>query len=398
MNALLPFEHEKEAVRRAGEVIAGDLSWTPANQQRIRDAFSVANQWRDSHAHPMRSIHQTLRSHIRLREVEGFTAARLKRMNAIRGKLRRMHERKRPLGLETFQDLGGCRAIMRSMQDAETLITALRERCRHVLWDQNDYIHEARQTGYRSHHLKFEFRGIGDKKVCNGRRVEVQIRTDLQHSWATAVEAIGLFRAEELKSGKGSREWLRLFALMSAEFAEAERCDPAKGMPGRTARLRELKELDGELGAAQVLENLSTAVFWSQDAVEGRTKPSYYLIRYDNDTRKVEVTPQYESRRAFKSYEAAENSDNLSGQETANIVLIEADKMDNLTKAYPNYFGDVQLFKMQLNRLLGGGVVKEFEVALQKRSIPTPREKADASWIGRRGLWTEPTPKKKKEK
>jgi hypothetical protein len=33
---------------------------------------------------------------------------------------------------------------------------------------------------------------------------------------------VGLFRGEELKSGKGSSEWLRLFAIMSAEFAEAE--------------------------------------------------------------------------------------------------------------------------------------------------------------------------------
>jgi len=398
VNAPLPLEDNIDAVRRAGEIIGGDLIWTPETEQRIREAFSVANQWRDSHAHPMRSIHQTLRSHIRLREVEGFTAARLKRMNAIRGKLRRMRGRKRPLGLDTFQDLGGCRAIMGSMKDAETLIGALKHRCRHVLWDQNDYIHEARPTGYRSHHLKFEFRGTGDKKIYSGRRVEVQIRTDLQHSWATAVEAIGLFRGEELKSGKGSSEWLRLFALMSAEFAETEGCDPAKGMPDRAARMRELKELNGELGAVKILENLSDAVYWSQDAVQGRTKPSYYLIEYDNETRQVHVTPQYKNSFPFRSYEAAEKPDNFSGQETANVVLIEADKMDNLTKAYPNYFGDVQLFKMQLNRLLGGEAVKEYEVALQKRSIPTPRERVDPSWIGRRGMWTEPTPRKKKKK
>jgi len=394
----LSFEHDLDAVRRAGEVIAGDLSWTPESQEKIRDAFSVANQWRDTHAHPMRSLHQTLRSHIRLREISGFTAARLKRMNAIRGKLRRMQGRKRPLGLETFQDLGGCRAIMASMYDAEKLISALKGQCKHVLWDENDYIHEARHTGYRSHHLKFEYRGKGDKRAFNGRRVEVQVRTDLQHSWATAVEAIGLFRGEELKSGLGSAEWLRLFALMSAEFAETENCDPPKGLPERTGRMRELRELNNELGAVQVLENLSTAVFWSQDAVKGRTKPRYYLIRYDNDTRKVEVTPQYESNFAFENYGAAENPDNLSGMETANVVLIEADKMDNLTKAYPNYFGDVQLFKMQLSRLLGGTSLQEFEIALQKRSIPTPREQADPSWIGRRGLWTEPVRRKKKKK
>lgn len=398
MNELLPFEHDLGAVRRAGEVIGGDLTWTPETEQRIREAFSVANQWRDSHAYPMRSMHQTLRSHIRLRDLEGFTAARLKRMNAIRGKLRRMSGRKRPLGLETFQDLGGCRAIMNTMQDAQTLVGALRDRCRHAMWDENDYIHEARHTGYRSHHLKFEFRGRGDKKVYNGRRVEVQIRTDLQHSWATAVEAIGLFRGEELKSGKGSSEWLRLFALMSAEFAELEGCDPAKGMPGRAARLRELKELNGELGAASVLENLSDAVYWAQDAAEGRTKPSYYLIEYNNVTRQVKVTPQYDSRFAFKKLEAAEKPDNLSGGETANIVLIEADKMEGLTRAYPNYFGDVQLFNRLLNRFLGGNAVKEYEVILQKRTIPPPREAADPSWIGRRGLWIEPTSKKKKKK
>src|SRR5579862_7869964 len=115
-------------------------------------------------------------------------------------------------------------------------------------------------------------------------------------------------------------------------------------------------------------------------------KPSFYLIEYDNVTRQVRVTPQFKDRSAFTSYEAAEKSDNFSGQDTANVVLIEADKMDNLTKAYPNYFGDVNLFKMQLSSLLGGSALKEYEVALQKRSIPTPRERADPSWIGRRGM------------
>lgn len=399
MNALSHFEHDIEAVRRAGEVIGGDLPWTPESQQRIREAFSIANTWRDSHAYPMRSLHGTLRSHIRLRGLEGFTAARLKRMNAIRGKLRRMGERTKPLGLEEFQDLGGCRAIMRTMRDVDVLVDVLRARCRHVIWDENDYIREARKTGYRSHHLKFEFRGTGDRVAHNGRRVEVQIRTDLQHSWATAVEAIGLFRGEELKSGKGNKEWLRLFALMSAEFAEAEGCDPAKGMPDRAARLRELKELDGELDAVQALENMSTGFFWTQDAIQGSSKPKYYLIEYNNLTKKVEVTPKFDTSVAVKSYEDAENTDNLSGQDTSNVVLIEGVKIHNLVKAYPNYFGDAQLFKMQLGQLLNGGVVKEYEIALQKRSIPTPRERVDPSWLYQRArLWTEPTPKKKKKK
>ena len=63
-----------------------------------------------------------------------------------------------------------------------------------------------------------------DTVIYNGKRIELQVRTRLQHSWATAVEAVGLFRGEELKNHKGSEEWLRLFKLLSAEFAEAERC------------------------------------------------------------------------------------------------------------------------------------------------------------------------------
>ncbi|WP_342150248.1 RelA/SpoT domain-containing protein [Methylorubrum sp. SB2] len=387
-----PFAYSIDDVREASQVIGGDLTWTPETEDRIRRAFTVANHWRDSHAHPMKSMHGSMRAHIRIQELNGFTAARVKRMNAIRGKLRRMSGRRRPLTLGDFQDLGGCRAIMHTMGEAERLIAAIKGRFRHHLWAEDDYIHDARATGYRCHHLKFEYVGRGDTTVFNGRRIELQIRTDLQHSWATAVEAIGMFLGDELKSGKGSAEWLRLLALVSAEFAEAEGCDPAKGMPGRVERIRELKELNAELGAVKVLDNLSTAVFWSQDAVGYDQKPSYYLLRYDNESKQVFVTPHYKSRYAFTSYEAAEKPDNISGLEKSNVVLVEADKMDNLTKAYPNYFGDVQLFKMQLNALVHDEAVSEFKVALQKRAIPTPRERIDPDWMRRqgRGLWTEP--------
>lgn len=390
------FTHSADDVHRAGEIIAGDLAWRPDTEDQIRQAFTVANHWRDSHAFPMKSMHNSMRAHIRYQVLNGFTAARVKRMNAIRGKLRRMSGRRKPLGLGDFQDLGGCRAIMNSMGDAERLIAAVKGRFRHNLWDEDDYIHNSRPTGYRCHHLKFEFVGRGDATVFNGRRVELQIRTDLQHSWATAVEAIGMFLGDELKSGKGSDEWLRLLALVSAEFAEAEGCDPAKGVPGRAERVRELKDLDAALGAVKVLDNLSTAVFWSQDAVSPERKPSYYLLRYDNESKQVFVTPHYRSRYAFSSYEDAEKPDNISGLENSNVVLVEANKMENLTKAYPNYFGDVQLFKMQLNSLIAGEEVSEYKVALQKRAIATPREQADPSWLRRqgRGLWTEPKSRK----
>lgn len=46
----------------------------------------------------------------------------------------------------------------------------------------------------------------------------MQIRTAIQHSWATAVEMVGLFRKESLKSGLVDIKWLRFFELVSELF------------------------------------------------------------------------------------------------------------------------------------------------------------------------------------
>jgi Region found in RelA / SpoT proteins len=88
------------------------------------------------------------------------------------------------------------------------------------LREEDDYIARPKPDGYRSHHLMFNFRDRRNAGIHDGRRIEVQLRTRLQHSWATAVEAVGLFRGEDLKGNQGNPKWLRLFTLMSAEFAE----------------------------------------------------------------------------------------------------------------------------------------------------------------------------------
>jgi hypothetical protein len=93
--------------------------------------------------------------------------------------------------------------------------------------------------------------------IYDGRQIEVQIRTWLQHSWATAVEAVGLFLGQDLKAGRGDPQWLRFFKLMAAEFAAAEGCALPADVPDRPGRLAQIKTLDQALNAAQTLEDLS---------------------------------------------------------------------------------------------------------------------------------------------
>ncbi|MBN3017364.1 hypothetical protein JXX18_16350, partial [Ruthenibacterium lactatiformans] len=52
--------------------------------------------------------------------------------------------------------------------------------------------------------------------------IEIQFRTHLQHLWATAVETMGLFTKEAIKSGQGDAEVKRFFQLASALIAKKE--------------------------------------------------------------------------------------------------------------------------------------------------------------------------------
>jgi hypothetical protein len=138
----------------------------------------------------------------------------------------------------------------------------------------------------------FLYRGRGPAAVHDDRRIEVQIRTRLQHSWATAVEAVGLFRGEDLKGNQGSADWLRLFQLMSLEFAVAEGFPELRDVPPRHSRIAEIKELDQKLEAASTLQNMSYAVRWTDIAIQPGDKVRYYLIEFDNATKQVRLEVQ----------------------------------------------------------------------------------------------------------
>jgi hypothetical protein len=117
---------------------------------------------------------------------KGLTAARMKRMKSIRKKLARLST-----SLIQTQDIGGCRAILDSMDEVRAVVDLYRKsNGPHHIREDRSYIENPKDGGYRSHHLVFEFQGQDDEVVYNGRRIEVQLRTQLQHAWATAVEAV----------------------------------------------------------------------------------------------------------------------------------------------------------------------------------------------------------------
>lgn len=77
-----------------------------------------------------------------------------------------------------MQDIGGCRAVVGSIEDLRRLEDRVRNGRLPVL-GYSDYIETPRLSGYRGVHVIVEY---------EGRAIEIQLRTHTMHAWALAAE------------------------------------------------------------------------------------------------------------------------------------------------------------------------------------------------------------------
>lgn len=168
----------------AGEVLRSD-SAAPSDRARARVIYG---EWRARHGAPLAALHRLLRGRMRGAAVNGFAAQRLKRLWSVEAKLRRFPN----LPLSRMQDIGGCRAVVSSASEVEALARLCREgRQARELSGARDYLTKPKEDGYRGVHLVYRFRsGSPDLRDRNGMRIEIQVRSALQHAWATAVETV----------------------------------------------------------------------------------------------------------------------------------------------------------------------------------------------------------------
>jgi ppGpp synthetase/RelA/SpoT-type nucleotidyltranferase len=148
-----------------------------------------------------------LRSMIR---TEGYTvevSQRLKRVPTIVYKLLR----EPTMQLANMQDIAGCRAVLRSVPQVRDVQRRLQKNRPPVR--VNDYIETPRPSGYRGVHMIV---------IYDTRQIEVQLRTDVMHQWAIAVERFGGRIGEDLKSGEGPAEVLQWLAVVSEAMALEE--------------------------------------------------------------------------------------------------------------------------------------------------------------------------------
>lgn len=177
--------------------------------------------------------------------------------------------------------------------------------------------------------------------------------------------------------------------MMAAEIAMAEGCSEPPDVPGHNDRVHEIRELDRQLLALSTLENLRQAVRYTDTHIyDYEEDPKCFRIEYDHDKREVQVTPYSMPVKALRAYNHAEFENVKDGSEKTNTVFVDADRLADLKEAYPNYFGDVQLFCWNLQRISKGQPAQEYTLPPQEVAPPPPHEAPDLSWFRRFKRWS----------
>ena len=119
------------------------------------------------------------------------------------------------MSLSRMQDIGGLRAVVSTLPHLKKLHDEYKKiGFSHKLISEYNYVEAPKPSGYRSIHLVYKYK-LRNESPYDGLQLELQFRTRLQHAWATAVETVGTFLEQSLKSSEGPDEWLNFFSLVS---------------------------------------------------------------------------------------------------------------------------------------------------------------------------------------
>lgn len=325
------------------------------NTEEYQEGLGVVNNWRASHQYPMNTFVSTLYKRTK-KNKNSIIAQRLKRLPTIIKKVQRFPE----MRLSRMQDIGGVRAILGTIEEVRALESEYLNsgKLTHHLKNHKDYLAEPKPDGYRGIHLVYEYNNAmarnGIAHEYNGLLVEIQLRTKMQHSWATAVEAMGAFMGESFKNGDGNNEWRQFFALASSAFAYAEECPPCPDHLGIEAAeiYRMVSKIDDKIDALQHLRSLSEAARAIQAHVSTQKKRHlhYTIISLDLEKKDVQIWA-FRKSDFDKANNALADLEKRSGGKY-DQVLVSVSSIISLKEAYPNYFLDIGDFVERIGFLV----------------------------------------------
>ena len=346
--------YSKGEIDRAGTIL---IPWwinypnhalTP---DQLGHAYEVVQNWRTSHAMPLLTFRMGLTLRATRVESNALVAQRLKRFSSLMNKLAREPNMK----LSQMHDLGGCRAIVSDVDAVERLFSLYRGPQDLLKFDSEgslkcyDYIRTPKPDGYRGIHVVGRYRPrVQKNEPWSGHRIEIQLRSQLQHAFATAVETVTTFTRFPLKFGGGPDEWRRFFSLMGSALALREGTPLVEGVPtDRDELIQELRERTKGLKVRQRLAGWTRAL--RHLPRRNVTKFKWLLLVLNVVENTIKVTGFNDRRKAAEALDALEKRE---GEAKIDAVLVWVRSVTDLKAAYPNYYADTADFIEALNEAL----------------------------------------------
>lgn len=203
-------EISKTKLDKAGATLAKSINYS----ESTLDADIIVDTWRENHIVPLTEITLKLQEWLKDFKKEYYLAQRLKRKPQIIRKLNRLSVR-----LSQLQDIGGCRIIFPNNAIIDEFIAFITDKSKKgkyfVINKITDYRDKGRDiSGYRAVHLILE---------RNGYKVELQLRSNIQHYWCESIERTSVIYGKHLKENEGDPMVIKYFKLLSDAFHDIEK-------------------------------------------------------------------------------------------------------------------------------------------------------------------------------
>jgi ppGpp synthetase/RelA/SpoT-type nucleotidyltranferase len=334
--------NSKTEIDKAGNILKDKESYSDAE---IANAEKTLTYWRTIHSSVITDFHSDLKKRVININKNAVIVQRIKRTESIIRKLNRISG----MRLSRMQDIAGVRVIVNSIDEVYLLMdNLLHAEFLHEFKNKKDYIQEPKDSGYRGIHIIYKYNNQSEKDA-NGLYIEIQIRTKLQHIWATAVETMSTFLGTHLKFNEGQQKWLKYFALTSSAYSFIEKTPQVPKYDKYTEK-DTLEMAIYEYNYNKINESLSAysvAADFICKKVEDDKK--YHIVTLDTLKRVVNVLSFSEAEIDIANEKYTQIENEFKEIEHKQSVLVSTDSIHELKNGFPNYFLDIREFLSQMD-------------------------------------------------
>lgn len=352
--------------RKAGEILRNNFK---NGEVYNNEALDILSWWRESHQDSLNIALAILQKESIKIDSKPILAKRLKRAPSIIEKLNRLSNDSETSKLDRMQDIGGCRVVVTSPKKAKKIANILKNDYKYKL--KNDYIEKPKDNGYKSIHLVGKIENFEGKS----KQIEFQIRSKIQHYWATTLEIFDIYNKTSIKTGEIDFYWSRFWKNISDVFEIFESNIHVHTSTSEQIYSSFLNEIRG---SNSLLQKKLHTIYILDKKLQIRKKLNLYrkslkeTVNYINENIPTDAdvyalititetqNNEYNMNVLFYSkdnYNTA-NKDYLAEEKryfsNKNFItaLVSTNSMNNIKEAYPNYFADSSKFETYLDMII----------------------------------------------